>query len=249
MQRYITAFTAILLAGSAWADSETRELDNFTKIAYTLPFEVEFVVADEHFVTLEGDDDTISEIITEVRGDTLSVREEDSWFDWSDEDIVLTIGFESLEAISMAGSGDGYAEELESDDFDIKISGSALLEIEKLSCNDLDIAIAGSGDVKLNELDADTLSTSIAGSGNVEASGRVVSQNVSISGSGDHNARELRSQEADVKVRGSGDVEIWAVAALEASVMGSGDIEYYGNPKVDDSILGSGTLKRRGDEP
>ena len=249
MHRFTMAVLGALLATSAWAETDTREMDEFTKVAYSLPFEVEFVVADEHFVTLEGDADTIDESVTEVKGDTLKVHKDDSWFDWSDEQIVLTIGFETLEAISMAGSGDGYAEVLESDDFSIRISGSALLEVGKLSCNDLDIAIAGSGDVKLNELEADTLSTSIAGSGNVEASGRVVSQDISISGSGDHNARDLRSQEADVTVRGSGDVEIWAVAALDATVMGSGDIDYYGNPKVDDNIMGSGSLKRRGDEP
>ncbi len=249
MQRITTAALGLLLAGGAWAATDTREVDEFTKIAYTLPFEVEFVVADEHFVTLEGDGDTIDEVVTEVDGNTLKVYKENSWFDWSDGDIVLTIGFEELDAVSMAGSGDGYAEEIESDDFNIKISGSALLEIEKLSCNDLDIAIAGSGDVKLNELEADTLNTAIAGSGNVEASGRVVSQKISISGSGDHNARDLRSQEADVTVRGSGDVEVWAVAELDATVMGSGDIDYYGTPKVDESIMGSGSLERRGDEP
>ncbi len=245
----LIAAVALLVGTNAWAETEKRDMDEFTKIAYSLPFEVEFVVADEHFVTLEGDADTIDEITTEVDGDTLKIYKEDSWFDWSDETIVLTVGFEEVSSVRMSGSGDGFAEIFESDEFAIKIAGSALLEIEKLICNDLAIAIAGSGDVQLSDVEADTLTTSIAGSGNVDVSGRVVSQKISISGSGDHNARDLRSQEADISVRGSGDVEVWAVAELDASVMGSGDISYYGNPKVDESIMGSGSLERRGDEP
>ncbi len=252
MPRPITSLLAagaLLLSATAWAETQKRDMDEFTKIAYSLPFEVEFVVADEHYVTLEGDADTIDEVTTEVDGDTLKIYKEDSWFDWSDETIVLTVGFEEVSAVRMSGSGDGFAEIFESDDFAIKIAGSALLEIEKLICNDLDISIAGSGDVQLNDVEADTLATSIAGSGNVDASGRVVSQKISISGSGDHNARDLRSQETDITVRGSGDVEVWTVSALDATVMGSGDIAYYGNPKVDERIMGSGSLERRGDEP
>ena len=189
----LIAAAALLIGANAWAETDKRDMDEFTKIAYSLPFEVEFVVADEHFVTLEGDADTIDEITTEVDGDTLKIYKEDSWFDWSDDTIVLTVGFEEVSSVRMSGSGDGFAEIFESDEFAIKIAGSALLEIEKLICNDLAIAIAGSGDVQLNDVEADTLSTSIAGSGNVDASGRVVSQKISISGSGDHNARDLRS--------------------------------------------------------
>ena len=245
----IGALAAVCCTSPTWAESETREVDEFEEVSFALPFDVEFVASDELFVTLEGDEDTIEEIITEVKGDTLRISKESKWFDWSDEEVHVTVGYNKLSAISMSGSGDGFAEYIEADDMNIRIAGSASLEIDKLVCNDLAISISGSGDVNLNELEADSMGTKIAGSGDVDVAGQVVSQEISINGSGDHNARELRSQEAEVSIHGSGDVGVWTVASLSASVMGSGDIEYYGDPKLEERIRGSGTVERLGDEP
>ena len=239
--------TTIALAPQALA--ETREVDDFTEVNYTLPFSVEFVAGDETYVILEGDEDTIDEIVTEVRGDTLKVYKNDRWFDWSDGKVALTIGYVDVEAITMAGSGDAFAEGMNAEELSIKISGSAGFEIDELMVNDLHIKISGSGNVNLNDLEADSMSTSIAGSGDVEVTGRVVTQSISIAGSGDHNASELRSQEAEVNIKGSGDVEVWALATLDAHVMGSGDIEYYGSPQIKERVMGSGSVEHRGESP
>ena len=236
-------------ATTVWGAEETREVDDFAKISYTLPFEVEFVQADQPFVTLEGDADTIEEIETHVKNGTLNIFKDNSWFDWSDDHVVLTVGFTELESIAMAGSGDGYAEEFNSDSFSIRISGSANLEVESLTCNDLGVAIAGSGDMRAHDLSADAVSVKIAGSGNVDLAGKAVEQEVSISGSGDHKAAGLRSQEAEIKIAGSGDAEVWVAAALDVSVVGSGDVLYYGEPKVHERVIGSGGVEHRGNTP
>ena len=240
---------ALLSASITWADTETRELDEFDSITFALPNSVEFVVSDEPFVTLEGDEDTIEEITTKVRGNALKISKESDWFDWSNKEVHVTIGYQKLSSITLAGSGDGFAKNMEADKLNLRIAGSASLELDGLTCNDLEISIAGSGNININDLEADSISTRIAGSGDVEVTGRVVSQKISIAGSGDLNARELRSQETEVNIKGSGDVEVWTVASLEANVMGSGDIEYYGDPKIRERIRGSGNLHRRGDIP
>ncbi len=245
----VVILVAMLASPAAWSATETRELDSFEAISFELPFNVEFVVSDEPFVTLEGDEDTMDEIITDVRKNTLKIRKENSWFDWSDEEVHVTVGYQQLSKITMAGSGDGFAEDMEADELALRIAGSADLEIDNLIANDLKISISGSGNVTLNALDADSISTSIQGAGDVELTGRVVSQKISISGSGDHNARDLHTQETDIKVQGSGDVEVWADASLNATIMGSGDIQYYGSPSLSERIMGSGNIQHRGDEP
>lgn len=243
----LAAVTAVLLNQQGWA--ETRQVDTFSEVKYALPFDVEFIADDESFVTLEGDQDTIDDIKIRVEDDTLKISKDSSWFDWNDGDVHLTIHYEELNSITMSGSGNGYADKIQSDDMSVRIAGSADLEIDALECNDLDISIAGSGNVNLNEIEADTLTTRIAGSGDIELSGSVVTQDVSINGSGEHRARELKSQEAEIRVAGSGDVEVWALASLEATVMGSGDIDYYGEPSVSKTVRGSGNIEHKGDEP
>jgi len=238
---------AFVMSTVAWA--ETRQVDQFDEVKYALPFDVEFIADDESYVTLEGDQDTIDEIKTKVSGGKLKFSKDSGWFDWSDGDVDITIHYEELSSITMAGSGDGYADEIQTNEMTIRIAGSADLEIDSLECNDLDISISGSGGVKLNEVDADSISTSIAGSGNTELDGSVVSQKVTVSGSGNYNAKGLRSQEAEIKIVGSGNAEVWSLASLEATVMGSGDIDYYGDPTLSKTVHGSGNIEHKGDEP
>ena len=243
------AATAALAGLQAWAASEKRETGDFTEVGYHLPYEVTFVTADEPYVLMEGDEDSIEKITIEEKGDRLLLKREDpSWFNWSDDekDVIITIGYVALDAIKMSGSGDGYAEAIDAGDFAISIAGSAELEIENLKADEVSISIAGSGDAKVNNLEADEVASSIAGSGDIELGGEANAQSIKIAGSGDYDAAELRSQEADASISGSGDIVVWSVATLDASIMGSGDIGYYGNPDVSQRVMGSGEISSRG---
>jgi hypothetical protein len=238
-----------MAASNAAAATETRDVEDFVEISFTMPFDVEFVLSDKPYVRLDGDEDTIEEIITENRGDTLHIRKKDSWFDWNDEEVVVTVGYRTLERISMSGSGDGYAQEINSDNLNLAISGSATLEIETLATGNLDISITGSGDVEIHTLKADAITTKIAGSGNVDLAGRADKQKISIAGSGNYSASKLKTSETDAKISGSGDIQIWVESRLSATVMGSGDIEYYGKPSLNERTMGSGDITRVGDAP
>ena len=245
--------TALVAAPLALAETEKYDTDEFTDITYSLPYEVEFIAGDEHYVILEGDSEAIENVKVKVNGDTLKLRRDDkSWFDWSHDDsdaIFVTIGYKSIDAIKISGSGDGFAESIESDDFKLAIAGSAHMEIEQLEANDLVISIAGSGDAFIHKIDVDQVESSISGSGNIKLGGQTNGQDITIAGSGDYEATGLRANETDATIRGSGDIEVWSIASLTASVMGSGDIEYYGDPDVNERIRGSGSLERRGEEP
>jgi len=227
-----------------WAQAETRTIDHFTSIDYALPFNVELIASNSPFVRLDGDQDTIDEVLSEVDGHTLKLYRERSWFDWSDEEIHLTIGYTDLTSLGLTGSGDVYAEHIDSDQLRISVAGSAAVEIDDLLSHQLEVNIAGSGNVNLNRLQADTVTTHIAGSGDAHLRGNVISQHISIAGSGDYDAGELRAQEVDAKIVGSGDAIIWALTRLSVSVMGSGDVEYYGEPRLNQRIMGSGDVKR-----
>ena len=123
------ACTAALVAPTAWAADEERDVEAFTAVHVAVPFDVEFVVADEHYVHFEGDEETINEIETEVKGDTLKIFKDRSWFDWSDDNVLITIGYTELEGITLSGSGNGFAESIESGDFKMRITGSASMEV------------------------------------------------------------------------------------------------------------------------
>lgn len=235
----------LVMGLSVFAWGEEREVAPFSQISYGLPFDVEFVAGSEHKVILEGDQDTIDEIETQVSGKTLKISKDSGWFDWSDEEIRLTVIYTQLDGITMSGSGDGFANSIDADKFSARVNGSAGLEFETFSGNDLELTISGSGNINLNDLDADSVSVSISGSGDIEVAGNTIAQSIKITGSGDYNGRELQSKEATVAITGSGDAELSVEATLTASVTGSGDIVYYGNPQENTKVTGSGEIERR----
>lgn len=233
------------LSANLWAESRT--VDEFSAISYSLSYDVVFVAGTEHRVDFEGDQDTIDDIETTVSDGTLRLRKDTGWFNWSnsDEDVSITITYVKLDAITMSGSGDGFAEVIDADAFEITVNGSAGFEAAQINCNDLSLLVTGSGNIDLYNLDVDSVATTISGSGDIELTGNTILQTVTITGSGDYSTRDLRSQEATVKITGSGDAQLWAQATIDARVIGSGDITYYGNPSEKTSVTGSGSIEQR----
>jgi putative autotransporter adhesin-like protein len=244
--KLLVAVLLTALSTDLWAESRT--LEEFSAISYSLSYDVEFVAGSEHRVDFEGDQDTIDDIKTTVSDGTLRLSKDKSWFEWSasDGDVSITITYVKLDAITMSGSGDGFAKVIDADTFDVAVNGSAGFEVEQINCNDLSLRVSGSGNIDLYNLSVDSVVATISGSGDIELTGNTVLQSVTITGSGDYSARELRSQEAVVKIAGSGDAQLWAEATIDAKVIGSGDIIYYGNPSEKTSVTGSGSIEQRG---
>ena len=241
--KLIAALLLTVLSTNLWAES--RIVEEFSAISYPLSFDVEFVAGSEHRVDFEGDEDTIDDIETKVSNGTLRLSKDSGWFNWSDGDVSIRITYVEIDAITMSGSGDGFAEVIDADNFDMRVNGSAGFEAAQVNCNDLSLHVSGSGNIDMYSLNVDNVTASISGSGDIELTGNTISQNVTITGSGDYSARELRSQEASVKISGSGDAQLWAEATLDAKVIGSGDITYYGNPSEKTSVTGSGSIEQR----
>lgn len=241
--KLITALLLTVLSTNLWAESRTVE--EFSAISYTLSYDVEFIAGSEHRVDFEGDQDTIDDIKTTVSNGTLRLTKDNGWFNWSDGGVSVRITYVKIDAIAMSGSGGGFAEIIDADKFDMTVNGSARFEVEQVNCNDLTLRVSGSGNIDMYNLSVDNVAASISGSGDIELTGNTISQTVTITGSGDYSARDLRSQEASVKVSGSGDALLWAEATVDARVLGSGDIVYYGNPSEKASVTGSGSIEQR----
>ena len=243
--KLLAAILLTALSTSLWAESRT--LDEFSAISYSLSYDVEFIAGSEHRVNFEGDQDTIDDIKATVSDGILRLSKDKSWFDWSDSkgDVSITITYVTLDAITMSGSGNGFAKVIDADTLDLAVNGSAGFEIEQINCNDLSLRVSGSGNIDLYNLSVDSVAATISGSGDIELTGNTILQSVTITGSGDYSARELRSQEATVKIAGSGDAQLWAEATIDAKVIGTGDITYYGNPSEKTSVTGSGSIEQR----
>src|SRR5690606_29648991 len=169
----------------------------------------------------------IPHIITEVNGDRLVIKTENGYNlqPSKSNGIVVQVPFESLDEVSLIGSGDIISRDLiKSVAFKTKLTGS--------------------GDIEL-ELEAESVETTLTGSGDIVLQG--ATQNVvhQLTGSGDIESSKLKAIDAQAFLSGSGDIDLYCSGNLKIRVSGSGDVAYVGNPSKEDSkISGSGDVSK-----
>jgi Putative auto-transporter adhesin, head GIN domain len=218
------------VTGSGTPKTESRNVTDFTGVGVSIPAKVTIIQGDKEGVTLEGDDNILAVIETEVERGSLKLRFNERGMNVKTKTpLRVTVHAKTVDHLSVAGSGDILSDAIKSDTFKA--------------------SIAGSGDINLKKLTAENVRASISGSGNFSAGGKAANVEVSIAGSGDVKVGTLESDKVKISIAGSGDATVWAKQNLSMSVAGSGDVKYYGNPEVKKSIAGSGSSKKLGDAP
>ena len=205
-----------------------RSTGDYEGIAVSGWFDVDLVSGNEGEITLQGEENLLEYIITEVKDGKLVIKTEKGVnlksSSWKSE-IRITVPVESISSVSMSGSGD--------------IVGKTKIKSDKFST-----AMSGSGDITL-DIESNSLSASMSGSGDITLSGATKDFDATISGSGDIEAYNLEADNVSATVSGSADIQVTAKKSIKARVSGSGDISYRGNPeKVDTKTSGSGDISK-----
>lgn len=243
---FVMSLILSLAAPSAFADDvvvQERDVSGFTGIVFAGTGDLHITQSDSESMTITAEQKVLDVITTEVKGGVLHIGRKRGSKVRSREEIRFDVSLRVLERLGMSGSGDAFAERLESEKLTVTISGSSDVELGEVLTDELRVTISGSGELELDQLDASHVDASITGSGEIEISGRTDTQDVSVAGSGDHKAMGLESRSANATVVGSGAVEIWAVESLDVTVTGSGDVVYKGSPEVSLQVTGSGSVK------
>jgi len=128
----------------------------------------------------------------------------------------------------------------------INLNGSGKLCLKgEVNSNDLNLKITGSGKLITDSLLCNALSLNITGSGNARLTGASNESTYKITGSGDINAFDFFVQNLKCGITGSGNIEALVSNKLEVNITGSGDITYRGEPQsIDKKITGSGKIRQ-----
>lgn len=210
-------------------NKETREVRDFDEIQMRLGGKVFVTLGDKYEVILEGDEDYLEDIETEVKSGRLTIkdRRERSWKFWGNNRGRLTVyvTVKELKGAFVSGSGD-------------------IIGKSKFSADDFTVSISGSGDIEL-EVEADYVSSRISGSGNIELAGKSAKAKLSISGSGKYFAEKMVVGDYNISMSGSGRGSVNVEGELDVRISGSGKIYYMGKPTgVNSSVAGSGTVRK-----
>jgi len=213
------------IKGNGKVVTETRNVSDYDEIAVAGSFDVKLVAGKEGKITIEIEDNLLEYLITEVKEGKLKIKWEKGININTTKELLVTVPFEDIEAVSLAGSGDVFSE-------------------DTIKTDNLKVALAGSGDIKLN-INAIGISSAVSGSGDIKLMGSTENLKCAIAGSGDINGYELVSNNVEVSIAGSGDIKVNAKENLKARISGSGDVYYKGNPRQDVKVSGSGSVSSR----
>jgi hypothetical protein len=226
----LTVTVSAVFAGNQSDVKETRNVSGFTKVNFGVAGNLYITIGPEFKVVLEGEKRYIDNVITDVSGGKLVIKNE-NWKmnNWKmNEKVNVYITMPELAGLGVSGSGKAEVKDaVKTGDLGLNVSGSGKIFISEMTVSNLSCGISGSGDIILS------------------GGGSCSKADISISGSGNYDGSPLKIGTAEIHISGSGNCSCNVSESLRASVSGSGNVTYEGNPKIDAHVSGSGKVRSR----
>jgi len=189
------------IAGSGKLQRQKREVASFSSISTEGAFDIEIVCQKPQSLEIEGDDNILPLISTDVSNNVLRIR---SLHDYStSEPITLKIAVPNLEGLSASGAGTLAVSGLKNDKLEIDASGAPTIKV--------------SGETKV--LDVDT-----SGAGKIDAH-KLRATRAVVDSKGVSRVEVFAAEQLDVTVAGPSHVIYGGDPVVKQTVHGPGSIE------------------------
>ena len=187
------------VSGSGTMKLEKRDVPAFSAVNISGAYDVEIVVQKAQSLEIEGDDNLLPLIRTQVKNGVLSINNEKSFS--TRKALRLIISVPALDAITTSGASEFTVTNVKSDEFNIEASGAGSLHISgetkalevgmsgavSLDAKDLKaqkVSVTSSGAASADVYASEELRASVSGAGNVDYYGDPKSVTEDASGAG-----------------------------------------------------------------
>ena len=182
--------------------SETRNIEEFSKIDVSGNFDVEINVGEPISFKIIAESNLLKFIKTKVKKNTLYIMTKENLR--PREDLRILISVPSLDGIECSGVNDIVAQGINSERFEIDLSGAASIHISG-NTGYLSIEVSGAADLMAREF---------------------ITENVRIDVSGAANAEVFATRSCDAEVSGAGYIELYGDAKdVNMDISGAGSLE------------------------
>lgn len=194
-----------MIKGSGNIQEQERQIPKFSALRVAGDFRVEIDDGKKPGLTLEGDDNLLGKVETEVdRDGVLQLKYQDGICVSSSNPMKIKISNGNTQHIKMDGAGRVNLKNADNKFMRVDINGSGDVRAQGKT-DDLIVRVNGSGDAKLSELKTNSLDAKIMGSGNIDCNA---------------------AKSAELKIMGSGDITLSGnPSQISKKIMGSGDID------------------------
>lgn len=192
------------IEGSGVKKTETRDLKPFTQITLKSAANIDVQIGDKQSVTVEGDDNILPVIETNVKDDgQLMITSPKNTNYEPKNDVKVTITVPSLTNIRLDGAGD--------------------INVHGMTGKEFSVDLRGAGNIKLDGK-IDELNVELKGAGNVDTT-KLTATNAKVNVSGAGNCKVQAKEKLDARVSGVGNIQYTGnPKAVLRKVTGQGDV-------------------------
>jgi hypothetical protein len=187
--------------GSGNRQREERQVASFTSIDTNGAFDITVVSQKQHTLEIEGDDNVLPMIATDVLGNVLHIRNRSSYS--VSQPVKITISVPNLEAVTSNGAGRLRITDLKNDRFELDINGAP--------------AIEASGETKFLKIKAN-------GAGNIDTH-RLRATRADVNSNGVSQIDLYAREQLDVVVSGPSNVTYEGDPVVNKTINGPGTIQ------------------------
>jgi hypothetical protein len=208
--------------GSGNRVEETRSVNVYHSIHAGGRFDLRLIQGPAAPLRLEGEDNILPLIESEVRNGVLHLDTEERL--GRVQPIVVHAHAPEWRSIELSGAGSMQSE-------------------TPLTGGSLRMRISGAGDIDA-QVDVQELELEVSGAGECRLSGAARNVQFRASGAGDLDALRLRSENSTIRISGAGNAKVYVTGRLDATISGAGSVRYAGQPEsVQQDVSGAGSIK------
>jgi hypothetical protein len=167
--------------GSGVAAREARTVEPFERVELAGSNNVAIRVGGKKAVLVQGDDNLLDRVTTNVEAGTLVIGNRPGSFE-TNSPMSVGVSVPSLTGVTLTGSGNVVVGGIDAHSFTVNVSGSGVVA-GRGTANRLDVTLSGSGDAQLERLVAADVSAVVSGSGRIVVTA-TTSLDASVPGSG-----------------------------------------------------------------
>ncbi|MFQ1944780.1 head GIN domain-containing protein [Aeromonas veronii] len=202
--------------------------DGVTRVLAGTPATLHLVAGEPRGILIKGQENLLPYLVLTESGDKLEIEVKEGYRLEPTEPLELTITLPVLNELALAGTGNGDLSGFKGDSLVLSVAGTGDIVASQLELKRLEGNIAGTGSLELGSGSAQAIELNIAGAGDVLGSEmRANEVEVNIAGSGDV---AVRAQETlKVGIAGSGNIAYWGDPKVEQQIAGSGGVTRAGS--------------------
>lgn len=207
--------------------TQQRNIAGFTGIDVSGAIDVQLRMEPAHAVKIEGDQNLLQYIRTELDGDVLRIYRQNGFNVQPTKDIVVYVAAPSMTLIEVSGASKVLGKS--------PLTGNKEVEIRASGASTIDM------DVNLASLYGD-----LSGACTLKLRGRAGKFSLQASGASEVECMDLVTDETTLDISGATDVKVTSNKQLNVEASGASSVEYRGNANIDQKSSGASSVKKVG---